>query len=467
MFSNKAMFSVAMTFVAAGGAVAQTAAPTAEQTAQSLDTLPSAIESVLLKNPRIIAERDRRDIAKETLTQSHSALRPQISLTSSGGFSRSGSTRGSSFAGSTQEIDYYDSKSKLASIGIEATQTIYSGGTLQSGVRQAQYGVDSANAELMAVVQGLILETSTAYIDVRTAEGELSIRKQNVDALKKQFKAAKDRFEVGEVTRTDVAQAEARLSGSQADVASAYSALESAKAVYYELVGRPPVALAPQDDVVIAAAELEEAIEITLAHNPTIVSARAVLEVARQNVKIVKGQRRPTIDLVGTAGYRQEWSDGRLDDDNVELVARARLPLYQGGLLASRVRTAKLEENRALMQLRATERSLIAGVSRAWYTVIAADQAIEASQRQVEAAQIAFDGAEQELAAGLRTTLDVLDQERELLNARLGLINAERAAYLARQQLNAAMGELTPEKFGVNITLSSTYDYSGRIHNGG
>lgn len=463
MFIRSAVALVAISIAAADMSLAQTETPVAREEVQALDTLPDAIRSVLEKNPRILAERDRRDIANETLSQARSSLRPQLALTTSGGFGRSGSTRG--FGGN--EVDYYDSKSKLASVGLEASQSIYSGGSLQAGVQQATYGLDSVNAELTAVVQTLILETATAYIDVRTAEAELDIRRQNVAALEKQLKAANDRFSVGEVTRTDVAQAEARLAGSEAAVANALSSLEAARANYYELVGRAPVQLAPQGEAEVSAETIEIAIETALSNNPDVVSARAVQEVAREQVKIVKGRRRPSVDLVGTAGFQQEWADGRLDDDNMELIARARLPLYQGGLLASQVRQAKLEENRARMQLIATERATIATVSRAWYTVSAADQAIIASQRQVDAAQIAFDGAEQELAAGLRSTYEVLDQEQELLLAKLGLVRAIRDAYLARQQLSAAMGDLSPQKFGVNIPLSSPVDYSDATKSGG
>ena len=448
----------------AGTVVAQTeTGSNAAETSQTADTLQSAIESVLRKNPRIIAEISQRDIAEETLTQARSALRPQLNLSTSAGLARSGSNRGT-FG---NEVDYFDSHSQNATVGLEATQSLYSGGGLQAGVRQAKSGVRSADADLKGVVQTLILETATAYVDVRTAEAELDIRKQNVAALKTQLQAANDRFRVGEVTRTDVAQAEARLSGSQAAVASAQASLGAARANYYELVGRMPLQLVEPSEAKVEADEMEQAIENALNNNPNILSAQAVLDVARENVKIIKASRRPTVDLVGAAGFQQEWNNGNFNDDSVEIFARARMPIYQGGLLSSQVRQAKLEENRALMQLRATERALIATVSRAWYDVIAADQAITASERQVEAAQIAYDGSEQELAAGLRTTLDVLDQERELLSAKLNLVRSERDAYLARQQLAAAMGQLTPEKFGVNIPLSTPVDYSGTIDSEG
>ena len=420
------------------------------------ETLTTAIDSVLSRNPRVQAELNRIDLAQENLTQARSALFPQISLTGSGGGGYRHSSRRFEDRQQDGSFSYtYD----RTTVGIEARHSLYSGGANRAGVSQARFNREAVEADVQGVIQGLILETVISYMDVRAAEAEIEIRKKNVEALRTQLDAANERFRVGEVTRTDVAQAEARLSGALANASSAQANLESARAGYLELVGRLPLTLENPGAFDVGIPDIETAIEVAMTDSPAILSAKANLDAARQSVKIVKGQRRPTLDLVGTAGYQREWIDDALNDENVEVVAQGRLPLYQGGQLASRVRAAKIEEQNAMLQLRATERSLIATISRAWYSVIAADEATRASERQVEAAEIAYNGAEQELAAGLRSTLDVLDQEQDLLEARLGLVRAERQAFIARTELTAAVGGLTADSFDVNIPLSSQGEY--------
>jgi outer membrane protein len=409
------------------------------------DTLAEAVESAFANNPRLMSEKQTRAVADETLEQARSAMRPQLGLQGNYGtqeleFGRTFSTPGGTFP--------LDGRQERAQVGLEARQTIYAGGALAAARNQASAGVSAAEAQFRGAEQDLVLAVVTAYVDVRRAEREVSIRETNVDSLRQQVQAARDRFEVGEVTRTDVAQAEARAAGSEGELAAARSELESARATYEQIVGRPPIQLADLPAIPQIPGSLDEAIAAARSANPALVAARAQETAAEDGIDIAKGEARPRVGIVGSAGMIETYQDQTFRDTNVGITAQVTIPLYQGGLLGSKTRTARLEAERARYDRMAIEREVTARTTSAWHLVLAAREAIAASRSRVAAAEVALEGAEQELAVGTRITLDVLDQERELLEAQLGLVESERALYLAIHQLLAAVGRLRPEQIG-------------------
>ncbi|MFC7290829.1 TolC family outer membrane protein [Hirschia litorea] len=415
----------------------------------SAETLADSIRAAYERNPSILAQRKQRMIADERLEQARSTKRPQVSVSTSAGYAITRSNQ--SFLGSTgPEIS---TQAPQTTFGLEFRQSLWNGGRNDAAVGEASASVTAAESQLFSAEQQMILNVVTNYMDVLSSEAEVDIRKNNVSVLSRQVEAATDRFNVGEVTRTDVAQAQARHAGARAQLASAQAQLESNRAVFQELVGRWPTQLSQIAFTPAYPEGLDEAVSAAIEFNPDLLVAKANVEAASQRVKSAKGQTRPDIAIVGAAGLSQSYDDDTFENNNASVVAQLRLPLYQGGRIASQIRAAALERDQLRLQYRAAERNLIAQVTRAWHGALASSRAIEASERQVEAAQIAFDGAEQELAVGLRTTLDLLDQEQELLDARLLLIQANRDHYVAVHQLLAAMGALTPESLGVNTSL--------------
>jgi outer membrane protein len=419
------------------------AMPAAAQAGQ--DTLADAVASAISNNPTLMAQRSTRGVADETLEQARAQMRPQIGLNGSYGtqtleFGRTFNTPAGNFP--------LDGSQERATAGLEARQSIYSGGSLSAQRDQAQAGVDAAEANLRDAEQELILSVVTAYVDVRRAEEVVQIRETNVNSLGQQVQAARDRFDVGEVTRTDVAQAEARKAGSESDLAAARAELSAARATYEQVVGRSPVQLAPPPPAPELPPTVEQAIDLARSNNLQLVSARAQEVAAEKGIDIAKGSLRPRVGIVGSAGVQESYQDQTFRDTNLGLTAELSIPLYQGGLLNSRTRQARLESDRARYGRMSVEREVTAQVTSAWHTVIAAREAATASEAQVAAAEVALEGAEQELAVGTRITLDVLDQERELLEAQLGRVNAQRAYYLATHRLLAAIGRLRPGIIG-------------------
>lgn len=408
----------------------------------SHDTLADAVDSAIGNNPQLMAERKARQGADENFNQAKSQLGPQVNLTGSVGYDYTEVGRQVTTASGTFPYSGDNTRSR---VGLEARQSLWSGGSLSAQRDQARAGVDAAQAQLIGAEQELVLRVVTAYMDVRRADREVEIRQSNVSALVQQVKAAKDRFEAGEVTRTDVAQAEARKAASEADLAAATSRRGKANADYEQIVGRAPVQLAAPPAVSALPATLDEAIAVAKGNNPSIMAARAREAQGEKGVDVARGRLAPQFDLVGNAGFVSTQQDDTFNDSNVGLTAEFRFPLFDSGLLTSRTRGAQLEADRAKYERMAIERQVTAQVSTAWHQVVAARGEIAASVSRVAAAEIALEGSKQELAVGERITLDVLDSERELLEAQLSQVDAERAAYMAAHELLAAMGELRPE----------------------
>jgi outer membrane protein len=432
-----------MRILAAALLLASASAPAFGQV--SRDTLAEAVQSALANNPRLMGERQTRAVADETLEQAKAAMRPRLGLQGSYGtqtleIGRTFSTPAGTFP--------LDGQQERAQVGLEARQTLYAGGALAAQRDQASAGVSAAEAQLRSAEQDTVLAVVTAFVDVRRAEEEVSIRETNVSSLKQQVQAARDRFDLGEVTRTDVAQAEAREAGAEGGLAASKARLETARATYEQVVGRPPVQLAPPPPAPQLPGTVDEAVAAARGGNLELAAARAEETAASEGIDIAKGAARPRVGIVGSAGMVETYQDRTFRDTNVGVAAEVTIPLYQGGLLSSKTRTARLEAERARYERLAVEREVTAQTTSAWHTVLAAREAITASLSQVAAAEVAVEGAQQELAVGTRITLDVLDQEQELLEARLGLVESERTAYLAIHQLLAAIGRLRPELIG-------------------
>jgi outer membrane protein len=433
------MKRVALAFLLAG-----ISAPAFAQATR--ETLSDAVTSAFENNPEILAQRTRRASADETLAQARAQMLPQVNL--SGTVSADNVENGRFFT--TPDGQTIPSQGNLQrdSVGFEARQSIYSGGALTGQRRAAEAGVSVAGGRLRSEEQQLVLDVVTAFVDVRRAEEEFRIRTENVDALKQQVRAASDRFNVGEVTRTDVAQAQSRAAGSESALAAARARLAAARANYERLVGRPGIQLAEPPAAPALPGTLEEAVSTAMRDNPDLAASRAAQQQAEGQVAVAEGGMRPRVDLVGSANLQDTYADSSFRDTNAGVRAEVRIPLFSSGLLSSRTRQARLDVDRTRLETRALERQVTQRTTQAWHNVLAAREAIQASTSRVDAARVALEGAQQELAVGTRITLDVLDQETELLEAQLSLVDSQRQAYVAVHELLAAMGRLSPDVVG-------------------
>lgn len=406
-------------------------------TAATADTLSDALISAYQTSPTLKINQAALRSADEGVVQAGAARRPQ--LTASGTAAISDATNATR--------DYTDTfRAQL-----DASLVLYDGGQTEAAVRAARANVASARASLVSVEQSVLLNAITAYVDVRRDGRFVSLADNNVGVIRQQVEAAKDRFEVGEVTRTDVSQADARLASARSNLASNRGALERSGQAYQLAVGKPPSNLAPPPALPTLPATLERAQRIASIEHPAIKSAQFSVESAEYDVIRAKGAKKPSLNLGANVTYGINTQV--FDDDQVSgsVSLSGSMPLIDGGANDSIVRQAYSVLDRRKAELQDAARSVKQDTAISWANLNVARASIRSSRQQIRAARIAFDGIQEEAKLGARTTLDVLDAEQEVLNAESGLAAAQRDEYVAAYNLVASMGLLTTEYLKLGI----------------
>ncbi|MEM7569746.1 MAG: TolC family protein, partial [Pseudomonadota bacterium] len=302
------------------------------------------------------------------------------------------------------------------------------------------------------------LQTVNAYMGVLRDEAVLKLNDNQIAVLRRQLEASEDRFRVGEITRTDVAQSQARLADAVSRRAAAAADLTASQELYRRVVGELPTSL-KEPDVPVLPMSLDQAIETGIANAPAIIAARFVEESARKAVSEAKGGLLPTLNgfasVSRASGVQLLGVDVTADNTAVvkSVGAEVTIPLFQSGREYSAVRQAKQVQSQRLLEIRAAERLVVEQVSTAWQVYQASVAQIAANQESVKANEIALEGVRQEAAVGSRTTLDVLDAEQETLNAQVNLIQAESARMIAAYSLLASVGDLTAKQQELAVEL--------------
>lgn len=336
---------------------------------------------------------------------------------------------------------------------LNATLTLSAEVVLWDGGRGA-LGVDIQRETVLATRQGLIqaeqqilLRIVQAYAGVRRAQAFVDLRQNNVRLITEQTRAAQDRFDVGEVTRTDVALAEARLAAARSLLAAEQGNLAIARAEFEAAVGRAPGNLAPLPPAPLRQGR-DEALSWALRNHPGIIQTQHSVAAAELAVELASRANRPQVSLSGQVNTT--WD---LDGTTESITLGVGGPIYQGGLLASQARQAMARRDAARAGLLTTVQDITQNVTNAWSRVDMARAQAQATERQVQAAQSAFDGIQEEALLGARTTLDVLNAEQELLDARANLISAQVDETVASYGLLAALGLLTAQNLGLNVQI--------------
>lgn len=416
------------------------------------DTLQTVLASVYRNNPQLLGERARLREIDENYIQARAQGRASISAAGevSAQAVRTPVSDGGFFGPPTGGWDEGIPSSAQVSI----IQPIYQGGRITALKRQAKAGIMAARAGLETAENNIFLSAANAYVDILRDEEAARIRRNNVRVLNRQLTAANDRFDVGEGTRTDIAQSESRLAAAEAGLAQADAELEVSRALFVRIVGRLPNQLAPAPDFALPQT-LDEATRLARENNPQLLTAYYDERAGSAAIDVAKAAGRPTISLQGTFAGSRDTILGISETDQATIAAQLSIPIFSGGLNASRVRQAKNAKTRLAFATRDTERAVDQTITQVWARMDAARRIVETSQRQVAAAEVAFEGVTLEQQVGTRTQLDVLDAEQETLNARLTLINAERDFDASVFQLLSAIGVLDADGIDLPIT---TYD---------
>lgn len=411
-------------------------------------TLKQALENAYELNPVLQSERENLGAIDERVAQAVSEFRPTLTADYSRGRQRL-QLGGTAEGYSTNETRQ-----------ITLTQPIFDGFGSVARYRASELQVQAGRAQLKAVTQDVLLQTITAYMDVLRDKAVLELSKNNVGVLNKQLEAAEDRFEVGEVTRTDVAQSKARVSGAVSEQAQAAGELASSIATFRRVVRASPGVLRTQELIPDLPATLESSLSVAERYNPSLRRAMHSEGAFNKEVSANKAEVLPSVSLQGY--LRREEGAGILggsDFDNDAILLNVSVPLYQSGAEYSRVREAKQNHRRARYETQDARNETVERVTRAWENLQASVASIQANDAAIEAADIALEGVKQEQQYGARTVLDVLDAEQELFTARVNLVRAQRNKLVAAYTLLAEMGQLTPQTLGLDVKVYNPEDH--------
>lgn len=416
------------------------------------ETINDAMEAAYSGNPNLRAERARQRATDEQVPQELSGWRPRVNATLDIGI---------------QKIDVDpgpDDTRFPADMSITLAQPVFRGFKTVRGVKRAEASVEAGRQNLLAVEQQILFDAATAYMNVIRDRRILALRERNVVVLREQLRAAQERFNVGEVTRTDVAQARARLSLAESTVASARSNLASSIANYVNVVGHAPGSL-KYPKLPKLPGTLDSAKALAEKINPNILAAAFVAEAARHNVEVVKGDLLPEVSIAATALKTVPDIGHRGNTDTFQIVGSIDIPLYEGGAVYSAVREAKQTESQRRIEIISASRDVRELVVSSWNFLIAARETITAAKSQVSANQLALEGVRQEYLVGSRTTLDVLDAEAELVESQVQLVSAERDQVIAAYQLLASVGQLTARKLSLRVPYYDPIENYGDVRN--
>lgn len=408
-------------------------------------TLEEALALAYQTNPTIAAERARQRATSEAKAQAWANALPKI--TAGAAYSKVDDTQtinNAAFGGVGMSDRTFNLETKTAHVTGE--QPIFTGLRNFNLIRQAKARVKAGDAQLALVEQDVLTRAAQAYFDVLRDTAVYTATANNVQVLSRQKDEADLRFNVGEVTKTDVAQAEARLAQSRAQLTTAQARLAVGRAAFAEIIGSAPATLENDPALPPTPASLEEAKTIAAEISPAIIRARMTEEASRRGVAVAKGAFAPTVSLTASYQYAEEPSTFVVNDEQFAYGVRASVPIFLGGLNLSRVREARALNDADRKRIDEAQRRAEALVTSAFEQLFAARANIVSAKSQVAANELALSGVRRESQLGARTTLDVLDAEQEFLNAQVALANAERDARTATFQLLAAMGVLGPER---------------------
>ena len=419
------------------------------------ETLESALIQAYQNNPTLNSQRAAVRAIDENVPQALSGYRPRVTVTASGG-EQSISTVTKVTTTTPNSYSTQSGYNSPATTGVTATQTLFNGFQTANKTRQAEAQVQAARETLRVTEQQVLLNAATAYMNLLRDTAIFDLQKRNVEVLQEQLRQVRDRFNVGEVTRTDVAQSESSLASGRSQVLTAESNYKTSGAVYRQVIGTNPgklVAATPVDR--FSPRDLAGAVGVATTSHPSVTTAQYNIDVAQLQVKVAEGALLPTLSLQGN--YTKNWlatsSLNTMESYNASVLGQLSVPLYQGGAEYSLIRQAKETLGQRRIDFDTARDQARQVVVQAWGQLEAAKGNIEATQAQVQASEIALNGVREEARVGQRTTLDVLNAQQALVNARVSLVTAQRDRVVASYTLLSGVGRLTPTVLGLRVPV--------------
>lgn len=418
------------------------------------ETVPEALVKAYQTNPLLNADRARQRATDENVPQALAAYRPAIVAGLSGGLQQVSNL----LPGNTVQT----ASLRPWTIGLTVTQILFNGNRTANSVRIAELQVQSGREALRNLGQGVLLDAVTVYTNVLANQSLVEAQRANVDFLRATFDIARKRLAAGDVTPTDTAQAEARVSRSQADLNAAEINLAISQATYAQVIGSPPTRLALAEPIDrLLPRSRDDAIGTAIKGHPAVLAAGFDVDIASTTIRVAEGTLLPSVTVQGSVS-RSDQSDqtlGTFRTDQASILGQVTAPIYDGGLAAAQTRQAKELSSQSRLVLEQVRNQTRTAATSAWVMHEGAKVAVAAAESEVRAAGVALQGVQREAQGGQRTTLEVLNSQQDLIGAKARLIGAQRDRVIASYQLLSAIGKLDVRSLGLN-----TPDYLPEVH---
>ncbi len=421
-------------------------------------TMEAALTLAYINNPQLNAQRAATRAIDENVPTALAGYRPRVAGTSSLTEQYLDTlTKNPTTPPAAATYNRTKGAVAVSSAGITATQTLLNGFQTANRTRQAEGQVQAARETLRTTEQTVLQSAATAFMNLLQTTAILELQRSNVNVLEVTLRQTRDRFSAGEVTRTDVAQAESRLAAGRSQLSLAESNYITARAQYRQVIGvEPPARLTPAMPVDrFSPRTLAGAIDRGRTEHPTITTAMYNVDIAALQVKVAEGALAPTLTAVGavTKTYGSTSSLAVQENLSASIGAQYTVPIYQGGSEYSAIRQAKETLGQRRLDLDTARDQVQSTVTQAWGQLDAAKAQINATQAQVTAAEVALNGVREEARVGQRTTLDVLNAQQDLVNARVALVTAQRDRVVASYSVLGAVGSLSPQVLGLRVPI--------------
>jgi len=414
-------------------------------------TLIQALASTYSYQPALQAERAKLRATDETVPAALAGWRPTVQFSGAGGYG-SGTTRAYTFT--SHSVLSSPTDRLIGTAAVQAQQTLYNGGKNQANINRAKNQVMAERATLIAQEQTSFTNAVNAYVGVISAKETLDLNINNEIVLTKQLQATDDRFRVGEITRTDVAQAEAALAGATAQRQTSEGQLESARGTFQQIIGvLPPMDLIPPQPLDLQLKNEAAAIAMAQTNNPQVIAAQFNDAAAKDAVDVALAALLPSVTLQGQIFQQNNASGWSTQSNGYQVTANLAIPIYQGGSEYAGVRQARQQEQQTQRLVDDARRTAVQNAVQAWETLVAAVASADSTRSQIRANEIALEGVEREAIVGSRTTLDVLNAQQLLLNSRTTLVQNLAQLIQASYGVAAAVGRLTARDMHLPVPL--------------
>ena len=427
-------------------------------------TIQDALAAAYSNNPTLQTSRASLRVTDEGVPQALSGWRPSVIIASSIGFSGGdvSTTSTNSFTGLSSTVTGRNNR-RIDTNQITLTQPVYSGGATRASTNQADNRVFAQRARLIATEQTVFTNVVNAYVNVIQQQQVLQLNINNEQVLTRQLQATNDRFRVGEITRTDVAQAEAALAGARATRQTSEGNLQIARSQYRQFVGELPDQLVEPQPLKLPVKNQAEAVQLAAQNNPNVVAALFDDAAARDNIDVQFSALMPQLSIQAQGSRTENTIIAGERTVAGQVVLSASVPLYQGGAEYSRVRQARQQQQQTHKTLDDIRTQAVEQAAQAWETLVSSRATIDSDRSAIRANQIALEGVQREAIVGSRTTLDVLNAEQALLNSRVTLVQ-NLASYLnASYAVAAAIGRLTARDLALKVPLYDETAYYNAV----